>query len=52
MARLNRAPGEKQLFWVGCSKDDVLAFPRAVIDEIGTALGVAQFGGKHSRAKP
>jgi phage-related protein len=29
-----------------------LAFPEAVIDEIGTALSVAQFGGKHSNAKP
>jgi len=29
-----------------------LAFPEAVIDEIGTALSVAQFGGKHPSAKP
>jgi phage-related protein len=29
-----------------------LAFPDAVIDEIGTALSVAQFGGKHPSAKP
>ncbi|MBZ5645549.1 MAG: type II toxin-antitoxin system RelE/ParE family toxin [Acidobacteriia bacterium] len=48
----NRVPGEKLLFWVGSSKDDLLAFPDAVIDEMGTALSVAQFGGKHPKAKP
>src|SRR5216684_2624334 len=52
MARLKRVPGEKLLFWVGSSKGDLLAFPIAVIDEIGTALSVAQFGGKHPKAKP
>lgn len=52
MTRPNRAPGEKPLFWTGSSKDDLLAFPEAVIDEIGTALSVAQFGGKHPSAKP
>jgi hypothetical protein len=31
----------KALFWTGSSKNDLLAFPEAVIDEIGTALGVA-----------
>ena len=45
-------PGEKPLFWIGPSKDDLLAFPEAVKDEIGTALSVAQFGGKHPHAKP
>jgi len=34
------------------SKEDLLAFPEAVQDEIGTALSVAQFGGKHPSAKP
>jgi len=34
------------------SKDDLLEFPEAVKDEIGTALSVAQFGGKHPSAKP
>jgi len=29
-----------------------MAFPEAVQDEIGTALSVAQFGGKHPSAKP
>jgi len=45
-------PGEKPLFWIGPSKDDLLAFPEAVKDEIGAALSVAQFGGKHPHAKP
>ena len=52
MAREKRVPGEKRLFWVGSSKEDLLAFPDAVIDEMGTALSVAQFGGKHPKAKP
>jgi phage-related protein len=52
MARLRRVPGERPLFWVGSSKEDLLAFPDAVQDEIGTALSVAQFGGKHPKAKP
>src|SRR6266699_6971858 len=52
MARLRRVPGEKSLFWVGSSKEDLLAFPAAVQDEIGTALSVAQFGGKQPSAKP
>src|ERR1700720_4487375 len=52
MTRPKSAPGEKPLFWTGSSKDDLLAFPEAVIDEIGTALSVAQFGGKHPSAKP
>ena len=52
MARQTRVPGEKRLFWTGSSKDDLLAFPEAVKDELGTALSVAQFGGKHPGAKP
>jgi phage-related protein len=52
MARLKRVPGEKPLFGVGSSKEDLMAFPEAVKDEIGTALSVAQFGGKHPSAKP
>lgn len=46
------AKGEKPLNWVGSSKRDLLAFPPKVQDEIGNALGVAQFGGKHPNAKP
>src|SRR5712692_6475169 len=45
-------PGEKPLYWVGCSKRDLLDFPEAVKDGIGSALSVAQFGGKHPAAKP
>jgi len=52
MTRARLAAGEKPLFWVGASKRDLLAFPPPVIDEIGMALSVAQFGGKHPRAKP
>jgi phage-related protein len=52
MARWTRVPGEKPLFWVGSAKDDLLEFPEAVQDDLGVALSVAQFGGKHSKAKP
>lgn len=52
MARLKPVPGERPLFWVGSSKEDLLAFPETVQDEIGTALSIAQFGGKHPHAKP
>jgi len=45
-------PGEKPLYWVGSSKRDLLEFPEAVKDSIGSALSVAQFGGKHPAAKP
>lgn len=44
--------GEKPLDWVGSAKKDFLAFPKAVKDELGNALGLAQFGGKHPKAKP
>lgn len=44
--------GEKPLYWVGSSKRGLLAFPESVKDHIGTALSVAQFGGKHPAAKP
>ena len=37
---------------MGSSKRDFLGFPDAVKDEMGTALGLAQFGGKHPKAKP
>jgi phage-related protein len=52
MVRLRNVPGEKPLFWTGSAKDDLVEFPEAVKDEIGTALSVAQFGGKHPKAKP
>ena len=52
MARLKIAPGEKVLLWVGSSKRDLLLLPEPVRDEIGTALSVAQFVGKHPNVKP
>ena len=52
MTRASRVSGEKALYWTGSSREDLLAFPEPVIDEIGTALSVAQFGGKHPGAKP
>jgi phage-related protein len=52
MARTRRVPGEKPLFWIGSSKTDLLEFPEAVQDEVGVAISVAQFGGKHPKAKP
>jgi phage-related protein len=52
MARAKRTAGEKPLFWVGSSKRDLLAFPEEVKDDLGGALSVAQFGGKHANAKP
>lgn len=51
MARVPVA-GEKPLDWVGSSKKDFMAFPEPVKDEMGNALGLAQFGGKHPTAKP
>jgi phage-related protein len=44
--------GERPLDWVGSSKRDFLGFPDPVKDEMGNALGLAQFGGKHPSAKP
>jgi phage-related protein len=49
--RKHALPGERPLLWVGASKKDLLAFPDEVIDTIGTALSVAQFGGIHPAAK-
>ncbi len=46
------APGEKPLDWIGSSKKDFLALPESVRTELGTALGVTQFGGRHPSAKP
>lgn len=44
-------PGERPLDWVGSSKKDFLAFPEPVKDEMGNALALAQFGGRHPTAK-
>jgi phage-related protein len=51
MARV-LSQGEKPLDWVGSSKKSFLGFPEPVKGEMGNALGVAQFGGKHPSAKP
>ena len=45
-------PGETPLFWIGDSKAVLMGFPAEAKDAIGSALGVAQFGGKHPAAKP
>jgi phage-related protein len=50
--RARLAFGEKPLDWVGSAKEDFLAFPAPVQRQIGNALGLAQFGGKHPKAKP
>ena len=46
------AVGEKPLHWVGSSKRDLLEFPQGVKDDIGNALGIAQFGGIAPTARP
>src|SRR3972149_1771436 len=50
--RARLAKGEKPLDWVGSSKRDFLRFPGPVQVDLGNALGLAQFGGKHPKAKP
>jgi phage-related protein len=45
------AKGERPLDWVGSSKKDFLSFPEPVRSEMGNALGLAQFGGRHPSAK-
>jgi phage-related protein len=46
------AADEKPLHWVGSSKRDFLTFPDGVKDDLGNALGIAQFGGTAPTAKP
>lgn len=46
------AKGERPLDWVGSAKKDFLTFPEPVKGDMGNALGLAQFGGKHPAAKP
>ena len=50
--RLRLSPGERPVQWVGSSKRDLLDMPVAVVREVGIALSVAQYGGKHPAAKP
>ena len=51
MRRVLIASG-KPLHGVGSSKRDFLEFPHAVKDDMGNALGIAQFGGMAPTAKP
>ena len=46
------AADEKPLHWVGSAKRDFLSFPAAVKDDMGNALGIAQFDGIAPTAKP
>ena len=46
------ANGEKPLHWVASSKHDFLSFPDVVKEDMGNALGIAQFGGTAPTAKP
>ena len=46
------AADEKPLHWVASAKRDFLSFPAAVKDDMGNALGIAQFGGTAPTAKP
>lgn len=45
-------PGEKPLYWVGSSLKDLSGFPSEVQRALGFALSAAQYGGKHTSAKP
>src|ERR1700730_7788531 len=42
----------KPVVWVGSSREDLRELPRPVRQRVGTALQVAQDGGKHPDAKP
>jgi len=44
-------PPEKPLHWVGSAKKDLLAFPDEVVDDLGYALSVVQYGGMPPSAK-
>lgn len=50
--RRHRPAGERLVHWVGSSKRDLLGFPEGVVDNIGYALGVVQYGGHPPSAKP
>lgn len=45
-------PGERPLYWIGSSLKDISRFPSEVQRTVGFALSAAQYGGKHSSAKP
>ena len=46
------ASGERPLHWMRSSLKDLEKFPAAVQEHVGYALSVAQYGNKHSDAKP
>src|SRR5262245_3196605 len=46
------AADEKPLHWVAAAKRDFLSFPVSVKEDMGNALGIAQFGGTAPTAKP
>ena len=50
--RSRPARNERPLHWIGSSKRDLLEFPEEVVDNIGYALGVVQYGGRPPTAKP
>jgi len=52
VTRPRRPAGEKPLHWIGSSRKDLQAFPDEVVDNVGFALGVVQFGGRPPSAKP
>ena len=52
MARIPHLLREKPLHWVGSAKRDYLGFPIEVQSDMGYALGLAQLGTKHPKAKP
>lgn len=43
---------DKKITWIASSRKDLRSFPEEVRGDIGTALFVAQQGGKHPDAKP
>lgn len=43
---------EKEIVWIGTSKEDLKKFPKNVMKVMGYALDVAQKGGKAEIAKP
>ena len=48
---MSRRPTRNLCIGLGSSKRDFLSFPHAVKDDMGNALGVAQFGGVHPTVK-
>jgi phage-related protein len=47
-----KSADERPLFWIGSSKRDLLDLPEEVVKTFGFALGLAQNGQKHHKAKP